>query len=197
MNGRLLALGCLVGLLGACSATPPRPAAAPTRDPVAIAAFEHWQATGRIAVRSAQEGFSAHFDWRQAPTEGELSVRGPFGAGAARIAIGSERIRIESGAEAPLEVAAPYEALDPLLTARIGFPLPLVSLRYWLLGIPAPGAEAVAAADDGFEQSGWRVVVRAFSVVAGAPAVLPGQLELSRGGTRIRVLIDQWRAGLP
>jgi len=65
------------------------------RDPAAIARLETWQATGRLAVRTAQDGFSAHFDWRQVPGDGELSVRGPFGAGAARISIAADRIRIE------------------------------------------------------------------------------------------------------
>jgi outer membrane lipoprotein LolB len=167
------------------------------RDAASIALLDSWQASGRLAVRTDQDGFSAHFDWRQAPGDGELSVRGPFGAGAARIAIGTDRIRIESGAEAPLEIAAPYDALEPLLSARIGFPLPLESLRFWLLGIPAPGVAAQPAGDDVFLQSGWRVAARAFGPVAGAPAPLPGWIEMTRGATRIRVLVDHWRAGAP
>ena len=167
------------------------------RDPAAIARLETWQATGRLAVRTAQDGFSAHFDWRQVPGDGELSVRGPFGAGAARISIAADRIRIESGSEAPIEIAAPYDALEPVLSTRIGFPLPLESLRYWLLGVPAPGIAVEATGADGFEQSGWRIAARAFGAVAGAPGPLPGQIEMTRGTTRIRVRVDRWRAGTP
>jgi outer membrane lipoprotein LolB len=191
------ALWCLVALLGACSALPPRPAPPVPRDLVAIAGLETWQASGRLAVRTDQDGFSAHFEWRQAPGDGELSVRGPFGAGAARIAIGADRIRIDSGSEAPLEIAAPYDALEPLLSARIGFPLPLESLRFWLLGIPAPGITVQPAGEGAFLQSGWRIAAHAFGPVAGAPGPLPGQVELTRGTTRIRVLVDRWRAGAP
>jgi outer membrane lipoprotein LolB len=194
---RRAALWCLVGLLGACSATPPRPAIPVARDLASIAQLARWQATGRLAVRTSQDGFSAHFDWRQAPGDGELSVRGPFGAGAARISIGSERIRIESGADAPIDIAAPYDALDPVLSARIGFPLPLESLRYWLLGVPAPAIAAQPAGEDAFQQSGWRVAARAFAPVEGAPGPLPGQVDMTRGSTRIRVLVDHWRMGAP
>ncbi len=195
MNRSLAAL-LGMALLGACSTVPPRPAGPPPRDLMAIAALDHWQANGRLAVRSAEEGFSAQFDWRQSGTEGELGVRGPFGAGAARIVIGVDRIRVESGTQPPLEVAAPYEALEPQLTARLGFPLPLGSLRYWLLGVPAPGV-AFLPAEGGFEQSGWRVVAAGFALVARAPGPLPAQLELTRGTTRIRVRVDRWQAQLP
>ena len=190
-------LCCILVLLGACSATPPRPSPPVPRDAASVARLETWQATGRLAVRTAQDGFSAHFDWRQSPGAGELSVRGPFGAGAARISIGPDRILVESGAEPPLELAAPYEALDPVLSARIGFPLPLESLRYWLLGIPAPGVAAESVGADAFEQSGWRVAARAFGPVAGLPEPLPGQVEMTRGATRIRVFVDRWRADAP
>jgi outer membrane lipoprotein LolB len=186
---------CLL-LLAGCRVAPPRPALPPVRDLAAIAAFDHWQASGRIAVRTAQDGFSAQFDWRQSGADGLLGVRGPFGAGAARIAIGAGRIRIESGAEPPLEVAPPYEALEPLLVTRLGFALPLESLRYWLLGVPAPGAEAVPAAA-GFEQSGWKVEASGFTTPALAPGPLPDRLQLTRGATRIRVLVDRWRADGP
>jgi outer membrane lipoprotein LolB len=196
VNRRRLACAALL-VLAACSTVPPRPDIPVARDAEALAALDHWQASGRIAVRAGEEGFSARFDWRQAGSAGALGVRGPFGAGAARVSIEPERIRIEAGSEPPLDVPAPFEALEPLLRARLGFPLPLASLRYWLLGIPAPGDAVAVDALGAFEQVGWRVLAREFVLVERAPGPLPSRLELTRGTTRIRVLVERWQADAP
>lgn len=182
-------------LLGACAASPPVVEPAPVRALDAIRAFEPWQAHGRIAVRAGEEGFSARFDWRQAAGLGDLNVRGPFGAGAAHLTITAQRISIESGNAPPIEVDAPFEALEPTLVARLGFPLPLFALRYWLLGIPAPGPSVPIESGGAFEQFGWRIEPRAFGVAADAPGPLPGQVQLSRGTTRIRVAVERWQGG--
>ena len=186
---------CGLLALAACGHAPLRPVPPPA-DAAALAAIEHWQASGRIAVRTAQDGFSAHFDWRQQGPRAQLGVRGPFGAGAARLSVDPDTIRVESGNEPPLEVLAPFDALEPQLVARLGFPLPLAVLRYWMLGIPAPSPEVQGAAP-AFDQAGWHVVASGFGAVERAPGSLPGRLELSRGSTRIRVIVDRWQVGVP
>ena len=194
-RGRLVLLALVA--LGACSHAPVRQAPMPApAEAIALAAIEYCQASGRIAVRTAQDGFSAHFDWRQAGARAELGVRGPFGAGAARLSVGPDSVRIESGNEPPMEVSAPFEALEPQLVARLGFPLPLTSLRYWILGVPAPSPASVGDAP-AFDQAGWHVVASQFAAVDQAPGSLPARLELTRGATRIRVIVDRWRVGVP
>jgi outer membrane lipoprotein LolB len=145
-------------------------------------------------VRTASEGYSASFDWREAAGRGELGVRGPFGAGAVRIHRSAERILIESGNGPALEVPAPFAALEPELAARLGFPLPLGPLRYWVLGVPAPDLPSEGAGSD-FRQGGWQVSVTEFVAVAGSPGPLPARLTLTRDATRIRVIVDRWQVG--
>jgi outer membrane lipoprotein LolB len=196
MSRALALVATLVGLAG-CQTLPARPAMAPDAAArAAISALPAWQATGRVAVRAGDEGFSASFDWREAEGHGELGVRGPFGAGAVRISRSDERIRIESGAAPPLDVSWPFEALEPELVARLGFPLPLDPLRYWVLGVPAPAPPADGAGSD-FRQDGWHVSVSDYVSVAGSPGPLPARLTLSRDTTRIRVVVDRWRVGTP
>jgi outer membrane lipoprotein LolB len=193
---RLGALALIV-LLGGCRTLPAPGVTGP--DPAARAALAglvDWHADGRVAVRSGSEGFSASFDWRESGGQGEVGVRGPFGAGAVHISRSAERIRIESSSAPALEVAAPFEALEPALTARLGFPLPLDSLRYWVLGVPAPGLASTDAAD-GFVQGGWTVAVAEYVAVRGAPAALPARLVLTRAATRIRVVVDRWQVAPP
>ena len=182
--------------LGACSHVPQRSSGPGPAERAAMLGLDQWQASGRIAVRTAQDGFSAHFDWRQAGSRGELGVRGPFGAGAVRVSITPELIRIESGAEPLLEVSPPYESVEPLLSARLGFPLPLESLRYWMLGIPAPVRPGTGDGPS-FDQDGWHVAPSEFGSVERAPGPLPARLDLTRGSSRIRVIIERWQVGGP
>lgn len=145
MSRGLALVAMLVGLAG-CHALSTQPVSGPDAQArSALEALDTWHATGRVAVRAGSDGFSASFDWQEAAGHGELGVRGPFGTGAVHISRSAERIRIESGNGPPLEVAAPFAALEPELVARLGFPLPLDPLRYWVLGVPAPGLPAEGA----------------------------------------------------
>lgn len=187
-----------LALLAGCAAVPQRPASpAPTAaELAALAQLTDFALAGRVAVHSGAEGFSASFDWREAAGRGTLAVRGPFGAGAARITRSDQRVVIESGSDAALEVAAPFTELDAALTARLGFPLPLAPLRYWILGVPAPGLPSEGSASR-FRQADWDVACADYARVAGAPGPLPGRLVLTRATTRIRVVIDRWHVDAP
>ncbi len=188
------ALALLLALAG-CASAPTRPI--PPADPAtraALAALDAWHATGRVAVRTGSEGLHVSFDWRQLAGRGELAVRGPFGAGAVQISVEPALIHIESGRDPPLDLAAPFAAAEPALVARLGFPLPLAPLRYWVLGVPAPDLPSTATGAD-FEQGGWRIAVTEYVVVTGAPGPLPARLELSRSSTRIRLVVDHWQVG--
>ena len=82
------------------------------------------------------------------------------------------------------------------LERKLGFALPLNELRWWLLGIPAPG-DANVNQDAGsgeirdFLQNGWRV-----SINTRAPALgfaLPLRLTAEREGARMKLLVDRWQ----
>jgi outer membrane lipoprotein LolB len=197
VNRPALALGALAALAG-CHGLPSRPDLPPTPEARALlAALPDWRAQGRVAVRSAAGGFSASFDWHETGDHFELGVHGPFGAGAARISRTAEVIRIESGEGPTIELPSPFAALEPALVARLGFPLPIESLRYWVLGVPAPGMPSDAGQGGEFRQAGWTVSLAAFEPVSGAPGPLPSRLVLTRQATRIRVIIDTWQVGTP
>ena len=108
--------------LGGC-ATAPAVREAPLSSP-ALVLLEDWRASGRMAVRTADGGFSASFDRRERPGHGEISVSGPFGAGAAHNSRSDDWIRIDTGRGPPVQVAAPFTDLEPALSAQLGAPLP-------------------------------------------------------------------------
>lgn len=194
---RRLAVPLLLLALAGCRSLPaPGPVAPDGEVRAALVRLQDWHAVGRVAVRAGNDGFSAGFDWREAGGRGELGVRGPFGAGAARVIRTDAHIRIEAGSAAPVEIDAPFDALESAFTDRIGFALPIDSLRFWLLGVPEPGLPSTGAGDH-FEQGGWDITISTYTAVPGLPGVLPTRLVLTRASTRIRVLVDRWEALAP
>jgi outer membrane lipoprotein LolB len=74
--------------------------------------------------------------------------------------------------------------------------LPLAELRWWLLGIPAPGdaelnQDAASGEIHGFVQSGWRVVINSRAPDLGF--ALPRRLTAEREGARMKLLVETWR----
>ena len=82
------------------------------------------------------------------------------------------------------------------LERRLGFQLPLTELRWWLLGLPAPGEvsinqDAGSGEIHDFTQNGWHVSIN--SRAPGLGFALPQRLTAEREGARLKLLVEQWR----
>jgi outer membrane lipoprotein LolB len=178
-------------LAGGCTTAPTRPDSAPAL--TAGGWPDNWRATGRLAVRDAGNGFSARFVWRETPDLSVIDVRGPLGVGAVHVTRTDQRIVLEDGRDRQ-SVEAPFEALEATLAARLGAPLPLPPLRYWLLGRPDPAGsvDLDRAAPGVFVQYGWTVTARGAGGPE-APRTLPREVTVEREASRIRVVIEEWQ----
>jgi outer membrane lipoprotein LolB len=149
-------------------------------------------ARGRIALSAQGEGGSGSFVWQQRSERTELTVRGPFGAGGLALVTDGETIELADGAGKPLD----GEAARAELERRLGVKLPLSELRYWMLGVPAPGrwdvgSAAVAAGSlPGFVQGGWVVSYDELKPQGGWS--LPARLTATTSGARVRIVVDDW-----
>ena len=186
-------------LVSACRTLPP--ATAPTADlgltatwPQRRALLQQLQAyecAGRVAVSTPSQGFNAQFLWRQAGGSAQLNLRGPLGAGGLIITTSGAQIALQSTDGRKFDGDAARAELE----RAIGAPLPVVSLAYWLLGVPQPGnsaTETLAPIVTGqpaqlraLEQQGWRVEYQPHSGV-------PRLITLTAGGTRVRLVVDRW-----
>jgi outer membrane lipoprotein LolB len=184
----------LVLALAGCAAAPPLAPADASAWPArreALQALPSWALDGRVAVATSAEGWSASLDWRQQGERSELNVRGPFGAGAARVTVKGRSVRIEDGHGAVVETLDD----DPEFAARLGAPLPVTHLRYWVLGVPAPGEPAQETlGQDGrlfsLAQSGWRV--RYDEYATGAGGDLPRRVVAEREDVRVKLVVERW-----
>lgn len=182
--------------LAGCAAPPRAPEGMTRPDP---AVLDQWSASGRIAVAAGNEGGSGSFDWRQDGATARLDLRGPLGAGAVRLVVTPETLSLTDGSGRVLDAGLARADLQ----ARLGADLPWGHLRYWLLGLPAPGVEARVSDQDAapwrvIEQAGWRLAYDSFDMVDGMN--LPRRLTAEREAVRVRVVVDAWRtvfAGVP
>jgi len=153
--------------------------------------LDHWRMTGRVAVTVDGEGATASIDWRQSGETADLAVSGPLGVGALRAVLDGSGLLLEDGSGARVE----GKDAERLLAERLGTDIPIRSLRYWMLGIPAPGQPyAETRFPDGrpaiLEQAGWQVQFGRFGPVPGGE--LPDRLSLVRDGARLKLAVARW-----
>ena len=188
---RIASLLFAVALVAGCAATPRVPAV-----PGAVADPERltdWTATGRLAIAADGQGGSGSFVWQQHASATELTLRGPLGAGAVRILRDGESLSVTDGDGHGLDATQAREQIR----ARLGTDLPLDQLRFWMLGIAAPGMPAQVSEHGEaplrvIDQSGWRVSYEQF--VAAQGWSLPARMTAASGAVRIRVVVNDWRA---
>lgn len=183
----------LAALLGGCvTAKAPRTETpAPAADP---AQLKNWRATGRIAVSGEGGGGSGSFDWQQRADEADVQIRGPVGIGSVTLQLRGDpenpQLRLQTGDQ----VLESEQALQEL-EARLGAAVPAGRLRYWMLGVAAPGQHQWSQPDAkgavALEQDGWRIDYQRYSDEFGSR--VPVRMQANSGSARVRIVIDRWR----
>jgi outer membrane lipoprotein LolB len=187
-------LGALV--LAGCATT--RPPAPPTALPAAVSApweqrvtelqaWAAWDLAGRAAVAYGKQGWQASLAFTQSGSVSDVHLAGPLGLGAAELTLTPAGLTVNGGPPDP-------DVLNQI-QAKLGFPLPIQELRYWLLGVPDPGSAATVTrnADDRAEelaQADWLVEIDRYLPVEGD--VLPAHLVLTHEDVRIRIAVEHW-----
>ncbi|MEQ3722492.1 lipoprotein insertase outer membrane protein LolB [Alcanivorax sp.] len=155
--------------------------------------IQQWQMSGKLGYRTANDGGSATFDWRQQPQRGDIHFSGPLGFGSADLHWDSGRAELITAKES-------YQARSPgeLAWHLTGFWLPVSALQYWARGLPWPGAPGDAEYDDqqrliSLEQLGWSLTFDRYEPIAGV--TLPYRIKAQQNSNRFTLLIKDWQPG--
>ncbi|NKF23625.1 lipoprotein insertase outer membrane protein LolB [Solimonas marina] len=155
----------------------------------AVAAISSFQLNGRAG---AGNGIKADLRWRQyAGARFEARIAGPFGAGAVAIS-GTPHdveIRTKDGTE---------QTTDPegWMLQRAGWTFPIDGLRWWALGLPAPGTPAKTTFDAQgrlatLTQDGWTLQYLDYQEVGDLS--LPHRFAATSAQIDLRLVVDQWQ----
>ena len=203
--GRMLAL-LFVVLLAGCATKP----AVPLHDAAALdrlwdvrqaqlSGLAGWQMKGRVAVKSAEDSWSASLSWQQQAETFDISFSSMLGQRMVQLK-GDE---LSASLYLPDDRVLSAANVSDLLDDELGWSVPMEGLRYWLVGLPAPEPEQAIAPElnkgldelgrlQWLEQSGWRIEYQRYRP-AGILEV-PKKMVLTRDELRVRFVIDRWQA---
>jgi len=188
-------LAGLLVLSGCASRAPVSPAGSEAdwlAHQAALQTLTHWRVQGRIAVRTASEGWSANFDWQQRGEDYRIRVRGPFGQGAVELHGNSLGVWLKRADQPPVFALNP----EALLEQETGWQLPLAGLGSWLRGLPVAGGQPNIAWDEQgrlleIEQNGWQISYSRY--LTQGDLQLPEKLRMQRDSLRVKFIIDGWQ----
>ncbi|CAL1240985.1 Outer membrane lipoprotein LolB precursor [Candidatus Methylocalor cossyra] len=183
----MIALALGAALAGCAPLRPERaaPSLAPERAK-SLAALPRWRLEGRIGVQTMEDAWQANLFWDHEPTQDRLRVSGPLGQNMVSIVVQKDLIYVNEGQGVERLSRDP----EGLLRERLGFAVPLNSLRYWILGVPDPAASLSGGEGAGFRQSGWTVQVDRLMEVGNH--ALPQRLRVWGSGVKLKILADHW-----
>ncbi len=144
---------------------------------------------GRLA-ESGLVSFGGALSWMQDGEQFQARFYGPLGVGAVAI----------SGTPQEMEVRSKdgtTRTRDPeaFMQQQFGWSLPLRGLRYWVLGLPAPGGQTALKLDEfghilSLKQDGWELSYTEYQNVAGLE--LPKKFTISDSERGFKVFVDTW-----
>lgn len=163
-------------------------------------AITHFIVSGQAGVRTGRRGGSLALRWVLMSGAYQMTGLGPFGRLIFRLRVNA------SGARLVTERGRFYgPKAGPLLARLTGWRLPVAGLRFWILGIPAPGPVTHRHVSPfgllgTLEQAGWAIRYRKYRKTQWGR--LPRLLTLTHSagvGLSSRIVvtirINQWQAG--
>src|SRR5699024_6948148 len=190
-------LAC-AGLLAGCASISKPPELEPGIDDpaawqehqAALEELDTWSRRGRAATGKAL-GWAGDVGWRQRGDHFDVRLSGPLGSGGFRAFGTLDEVTVITDREKRV-TRHPRR----LLRRSLEWDFPLRPLRYWALGLPAPGDYRAISVDDrglltGLEQQQWQISYLGYSTAAGRPP-LPERIVLDNGETRVRLVVSRW-----
>lgn len=181
---RLFCLWVLLALLPGCALW--QDGGPPAEGPESPLSLRSWRMEGRIGVQARETAWQASLNWEHDALQDRLRISGPFSQGMVSIVLQAGLIYLNEGNG---KTVLSQDA-DTLLRQRLGFVIPLSSLRYWMVGVPDPALSS-STVGAGFQQAGWRVAPEKLSRTANWD--LPQKLRVEGAGVRLKILADEWR----
>jgi outer membrane lipoprotein LolB len=157
----------------------------------ALYELKSWRMEGRIGVQTSEDAWQANLFWEHEPAQDRLRVSGPLSQGMVSIVVQKDLIYINEGNGITHASRDP----DAMLQERLGFAVPLASLRYWMLGVPDPEQTStpLPAGEgflSGFEQAGWVIRVERSRDIENL--MLPQKLLVQGRGVKLKIIGDNW-----
>ncbi len=165
-----------------------------------VQAINIWKATGKLAVKTPDDGGSVTLRWQQQNAEYYIDLNGPFGQGNISIEGAPGHVTF-SGGDKPSQSA---KTAEELLLKNTGWNIPLTQLAYWVRGLPDPSTKLSHFTPNAqgligeLEQAGWKISygdyinTQSSSEVIAMPSRITAEYNKE---IRLTLLIRAWQLG--
>jgi outer membrane lipoprotein LolB len=159
-----------------------------------LALIRDWSLVGRISLADGKDGGSGRLQWVARDGLTELDFHGAMGRGAWNLQIEPTRAVLRE-ANGSVQSAV---AVDDLIQQRMGWPIPVDALQWWVRGLAAPGEIDELLLDSTgvpvkLAQFGWNVDFKRFDSDSGLS--LPTRLDARRDNYRVKLAVSTWLMG--
>ena len=150
-----------------------------------------WQMRARLHTENPGGRQTVWVHWRQEGEQYSVRLSDLLGRTALLLEGGDGQALLKRPGQDPVRAASAEEALQHAL----GWAVPVSQLRYWLLGIPAPGLQTAAQRVESgvlveLQQFGWHLQFSDYRKVD--ELRLPDLLQGERDGLRISLTVSHW-----
>lgn len=187
----------LLLLVAACSPLPPRPLPDNSAGQSwqlrqqQLRQLTHWQLSGRLAVQNDHEAWHMSLEWQQRQDRYSLNIIAPLGQGSMQLHGDAVQVMLLTDKGETINSSNP----DQLLYQQLGWKVPVSALRYWVLGLPAPGEVQQQSLDEfgrlnHLTQAGWEIEFLDYQPQQGVE--LPRRVFIDNHLARVRLVISNW-----
>jgi outer membrane lipoprotein LolB len=158
----------------------------------ALGEVTEWGFAGKISLDDGDQGGSGKLLWSVEPGGSSLNFHGAMGRGAWHLQTGPNGAVLK---EANGDVQTGPDVND-LIQDRMGWPIPVDALQWWVRGLAAPGlVEEEKLDNEGrllrLTQFGWMVNFNRYDSIG--DVALPKRLDVTRNNYRVKLAISRWR----
>ena len=151
-----------------------------------------WGIDGRIGLTVAKDSYNGSVNWQQEGEAIDFRFRGPLGFGGLRIhGHLDEQVRVKTTTGQDFSV----NDFESEMQARMGWSIPINSLRYWALGIVDPEVDADVVLNEEslleeLVQGDWKVIYERYKEFDGIS--LPTKFKITGPDTKIKMIVNDW-----
>ena len=159
-----------------------------------LASLNHWQFKSRTSIREAKESWQAGLRWKQASSDYEVQVLGPFSMGGIKLEGDGVQVVLTLADGRRWQASSP----DTLLAEATNRKLPITALRYWVRGLPAmtlPSPEKTLndqAQITEMTQGDWQVKFTEYIKVKNQTLPRKIRIENKKADLHVKMVIDKW-----
>jgi len=153
-----------------------------------------WKLSGKVSILANNDGWSGTLSWHQKNAHSyDIRIIAPLGQGTLRLLGDSSGVTLTTSDR---EATVKARDVEALLRRELGWELPVLGMRYWILGLASPAPFSNLILDTKgrpimFEQAGWRIQFLRFTKVK--ELVLPNKIVLQNDKFKIKIIIKTWK----